>query len=52
MINKKNLEIFQKKINYKFKDPSILKQSLTHPVILLIEKILKIILINLKDLNF
>ena len=31
MINKKNLDIFQKKINYKFKDPSILKQSLTHP---------------------
>ena len=31
MINKKNLEIFQKKINYKFKDISILKQSLTHP---------------------
>ena len=31
MINKKNLDIFQKKINYKFKDISILKQSLTHP---------------------
>ncbi len=41
MINKKNLEIFQKKINYKFKDPSILKQSLTHPSYLIDRKNIK-----------
>ncbi len=31
MISKKKLNIFEKKINYKFKDSSLLTQSLTHP---------------------
>ena len=31
MISKKKIENFERKINYKFKNTSILSQSLTHP---------------------
>ena len=38
MILKKNLNEFEKKIKYKFKNINILKQSLTHPIFLLDKK--------------
>ena len=41
MINNKKLDLFQKKIYYKFKDPFILKQSLTHPSFFIDKKNIK-----------
>ena len=52
MILEKKLNIFQKKIGYKFNDVSILSQSLTHPSYYKSIKNKKKILVNLKDLNF